>query len=82
MTNKKKGRIVAGTVMAGILLALYLLSRKGVAAPPAPQMRYSCSGEPDYICSEDINGTYSAIAECEASCTSLNQTIDIIIEEI
>ena len=82
MTNKKKGRIVAGTVMAGILLALYLLSRKGAAAPPAPQMRYSCSGEPDYICSEDINGTYSAIAECEAVCLLQTQTIDVIIDEI
>jgi len=82
MTNKKKGRIVAGTVMAGTLLALYLLSRKGAAAPPAPQMLYSCSGEPDYICNEDSNGIYGTIAECEASCTSLNQTIDIIIEEI
>jgi len=82
MTSKKKGKVIIGvTLITGLIL--YLLSRKAAAAaPPAPQMRYSCSGEPDYICSEDINGTYSAIAECEASCTSLNQTIDIIIEEI
>ena len=82
MTNKKKGRIVAGTVMAGTLLALYLLSRKGAAAPPAPQMRYSCSGEPDYICSEDINGIYGTIAECQGACAPApSQIIDVIVTE-
>jgi len=79
MTSKKKV-IIGVTLITGLIL--YLVSRKGAAAPPTPQMRYSCSGEPDYICSEDINGTYSAIAECEAVCMLQTQTIDVIIDEI
>ena len=80
MTDKKNKRIVAGTVMAGTLLALYLLSRKGAAAPP--QMLYSCSGEPDYICSEDINGIYGTIAECQGACAPApSQIIDVIVTE-
>jgi len=79
MTSKKKV-IIGVTLITGLIL--YLVSRKGVAAPPAPQMRYSCSGEPDYICSEDSNGIYGTIAECEAVCLLQTQTIDVIIDEI
>lgn len=79
MANKKKGRIITGTVIVGTLLALYLLMRKGKAA--ASQMRYACSGSPNYICSEDINGVYGTITECQAACIQQTQTIDIIVSE-
>jgi len=78
MTDKKKRRIIAGTVIAGALLALYLLTRKAKAAA---QMRYSCSGSPSYICSEDINGAYGTIAECQEVCIPWTQIIDVIVTE-
>lgn len=76
----KKGRIITGTVIVGTtLLALYLLTRKGKAAA---QMRYSCSGSPNYTCSEDINGAYGTMAECQGVCApAQSQIIEVIVTE-
>ncbi len=44
------------------------ISLSGVKPPPP--VKYKCSGSPNYICSEDPNGPYNSLAECQVACTT------------
>lgn len=35
---------------------------------PPPTKKYACSGAPNYQCTEDPNGIYNSIEECQAAC--------------
>ncbi len=63
-------------------LIMYLLCKvKPAAVAEEEQVKYSCSGDPCYICyQDDPNGAFSSLAECEASCTGA-VPIDITVEE-
>lgn len=49
---------------------------------PPPTTKYKCSGYPDYICSEDVNGTFNSLAECQAACNTAKRLSDTIINDI
>jgi len=36
--------------------------------------KYTCSGIPNYTCSEDSNGTYSSLSSCQSACVSPTPT--------
>ena len=38
------------------------------AVDQTPSKRYKCSGAPDYQCTEDPNGQYYSLAECQVAC--------------
>jgi hypothetical protein len=42
--------------------------------------KYSCSGPPDYVCSEDPDGIYNSLAECEAACVAPPPIVEEIEE--
>lgn len=42
------------------------MQKAAAAAPPVTY--YTCSGAPDYICSEDPNGEYDTLEACLAAC--------------
>jgi len=44
-------------------------------------IKYSCSGDPDYICNQDINGIYNSLQECQDACILQQVTVDIIVNE-
>lgn len=39
-----------------------------VAPPPPPSIKWKCSGSPDYMCTEDLLGTFNSQIECQTAC--------------
>ena len=41
---------------------------------PPPPLKYRCTGNPDYLCLEDPNGTYASLTECQNVCKNVPPT--------
>ena len=65
-------------ILVGIA-AIILFSLSQITAGQI--IKYSCSGDPDYICIQDTNGIYNTIQECQESCILQQVTVDIIVNE-
>jgi len=75
--DKEKGdnTIVLVGIAAIILFGLSQIVSAGQI------IKYSCSGDPDYICVQDTNGIYNTIQECQNACILQQVTVDIIVNE-
>jgi hypothetical protein len=78
MANEVKYAIGLG--IAGLIG--YLIGKiKPAAAAAEEPLKYSCSSSPCYLCYQDAQGTFSSLAECEASCKPETVPVNIIVEE-
>ena len=74
MTKKLTNQSNANKIIIGAGILLFLLTRK---VNTSPLIKYSCSGQPNYLCTQDTLGIYNTLQECQNNCNSQFASVNI-----